>query len=119
MAIRSNAGTPEKYFAEISDAQLICLAYGHTMPVLIPGHKIPRGINLVPDQRLLGCMQMTEHCTRKCDVSRISTTLPGFRFNTDAVYQYVYGDRWIIRPDHLILTPRMFKAELFRRALWQ
>lgn len=118
MSVRSYATTVDKYFAEISDAQLMCLAYGHVIPVLIPGQRIPKGIDMVPDQRASGCMQMTEHCLRDCDVSRVSTTLPGYRFDLDVLYQYIYGDRWIVRPDHLELTPRIFKRELFRRAIW-
>jgi len=119
MAQRSNANTAEKYFAEISTAQFTCLAYSHVMPVLIPGERIPRGVTMVPDMRLVGCMRITEHCLRDCDVHRISTTLPGFRFNKDEDYQYVYGDRWVLRPDNLILTPRDFRAEIYRRARWE
>jgi hypothetical protein len=118
MSTRSWAATPDEYFAEISDAQLVCLAYGHDMPVLFPGQRIPRGVDVVPDMRLSGCMQLTEHCLRSCGVSRISTTLPGNRFDMDMLYQYQYDDKWIVRPEHLTLTPRMFKAELYRRAIW-
>jgi hypothetical protein len=118
MSIRSNAGTPEKYFTEISDAQLMCLAMSHRWPELIPGQRIPKGMNVVPDERLGGCMQITEYCDRDCDVWRTSTTLPGYRFNREILYQYEYGGRWIVRPEHLELTPRMFRAELYRRMIW-
>jgi hypothetical protein len=52
------------YFDGLTLAQLICLAYGHTWPELIPGRGRPKGwrANLAPGHE--GAFLITESCTR-------------------------------------------------------
>lgn len=53
-----------KYLDGLTLAQLLCLAYGHTWPILVPGKGRPRGwrANLAPSRD--GVFLITENCTR-------------------------------------------------------
>jgi len=57
------------YLDKLTLQQLLCLAYGHTWPVLIPGRGRPRGWRavLAPEQE--GAFLITETCTRDEDGS--------------------------------------------------
>src|ERR1700742_5256617 len=67
------------YLDQLTLAQLICLAYGHIWPVLIPGRGRPAGWTSIPDHRTQGVFLISESCVRDdtgstCNTVRTSYT---------------------------------------------
>lgn len=108
------AAETEAYLRDLSDKQLVCLAYGHPWPRLDPRRGLPRGFSAVPDRRRAGCFQVTERCPN-CGNRRVSVTLPMGIFDTDVHRGYDYPDDWQRRPPGSRLTRRDFTAEIYRR----
>jgi hypothetical protein len=123
----------EVYLRGLSVAQLACLAYGHTWPVLIPGIKVPKGFRAVPSPQRNGVFLVTEGCSRRivihgsasqCGTVRKSQTLPsrnGVRgvFDRGHMRNYAYDDgpggEWEKRPEGSRLTRLDFTDEIYRR----
>jgi hypothetical protein len=96
-------------------AQLICLAYGHLWPILLPGRGRPRGWRpwRVPGGG--GVFGIDESCVRDelgtgetCGRIRVSHTGErGIIFlerGTHRVYKNEDDDRWLVRPEGAQLT---------------
>lgn len=111
----------ERYLRGLSVCQLVCLAYGHRWPELVPGFKLPRGFRIVPAPERQGVCLITELCTRKvqgdtCGTKRTSLTLPRGVFDRSHHRSYGYDDDvWEIRPAASRLTRIDFLDEIFRR----
>lgn len=99
------------YLDKLSLAQLLCLAYGHTWPLLIPGRGRPKGWRaaLLPDRDSV--FRITEECTRDdagfgCGTLRTSdTTSNGILRDRETTRQYRYdNDVWEVRPEGSRLT---------------
>lgn len=120
----------EKYLRELSVAQLVCLAYGHKWPELVPGIRVPKGFRAVPSPQRNGVFLVTEGCTRRiavrgeassCGSVRHSKTLPsvnGIRglFDRGNARNYDYdGHVWVKRPEGSRLTRLDFLDEIYRR----
>lgn len=112
------------YLEGLSVAQLVCLAYGHRWPELIPGTKIPKGFHTVPDPQVQGVYLVTEDCIRRslgrsCGTVRKSMTLPRGFFDRNVQRSYGYdngpGGEWAIRPDGSGLTRRDFLDQIYRQ----
>lgn len=120
----------EEYLRGLSVAQLVCLAYGHKWPELIPGIRVPKGFRAVPSPQRDGAFLVTESCTRRiviakdiseCGTRRSSRTLPasnGVRgiFDRQHMRSYAYDDdEWEVRPEGSRLTRIDFLNEIYRR----
>lgn len=120
----------ESYLRDLSVAQLVCLAYGHKWPELVPGIRVPKGFRAVPSPQRNGVFLVTEGCTRKitvpgesssCGTERKSQTLPasnGIRgvFDRQHMRNYDYDkDAWAKRPAASHLTRLDFLDEIYRR----
>jgi hypothetical protein len=113
----------EQYLRGLTVQQLVCLAYGHKWPELIPGLKIPGGFRTVMSPERNGVFLITENCVRKtlgntCGTTRKSMTLPGTVrgiFDRDHGRSYDYGRDWEIRPASSRLSRIDFLNEIFRR----
>jgi hypothetical protein len=120
----------ETYLRGLSVAQLVCLAYGHKWPELVPGVRVPKGFRAVPSPQRDGAFLITEACTRKisvpgessfCGTVRKSQTLPasnGVRgiFDREHMRSYAYDDDvWEKRPEGSRLTKIDFLNEIYRR----
>jgi hypothetical protein len=120
----------EVYLRGLSVAQLVCLAYGHEWPKLIPGVRVPKGFRAVPAPQRDGAFLIAETCTRRitihkdvseCGTQRRSQTLPasnGVRgiFDREHMRSYAYDDDvWEKRPEGSRLTKIDFLNEIFRR----
>lgn len=117
------------YLEGLSVPQLLCLAYGHVWPVLVPGNDVPRGFRAVPDAERQGVYLITEACTRlitepgrrkpsdySCGTVRRSQTLPAGVFDRSHYRSYAYdGDSWEVRPENSRLTRLDFLDEIYRR----
>lgn len=117
----------EVYLRGLSVAQLVCLAYGHRWPELVPGIRVPKALRVVPHPEYRGSFLLRENCTRKvsvgavshCGTVRQSLTLPGeVRGLLDRKHgrSYSYDDAdWEIRPAGSRLTRIDFFNEIMRR----
>jgi hypothetical protein len=117
------------YLDGLSVDQLLCLAYGHTWGILIPGQPVPRGFRAVPDPEVRGVYLVTETCIRltpqpsrrrplvfTCGASRRSQTLPRGLFDRSRKRSYDYdGNTWEVRPPGSRLTRLDFLDEIWRR----
>lgn len=124
------------YLEGLSIPQLVCLAYGHRWPELIPGQGVPKGFHanatdefvVAPSGRKQGIYRVTEDCIREiklygarrrglfCETARTSMTLPRGFFDRAVNRQYAYNhDVWEVRPEDSRLTRRDFTAEIYRR----
>jgi len=123
------------YLHNLSVPQLVCLAYGHRWPELIPGMPIPKGFHAVRSAdlaasgtQLQGVYRVSEDCTREiklngsrrrgetCGTSRSSMTLPRGFFDKKVDRQYGYDhDVWEVRPEGSGLSRRDFTEEIYRR----
>jgi hypothetical protein len=99
------------YLDGLSLAQLVCLAYGHTWPVLIPGRGRPAGwrANLAPERE--GAFLITEECTRDaagfgCETLRTTYTAEhGIFMDRGRHRQYRYDkNAWEVRPEGARIT---------------
>lgn len=113
----------ERYLRGLTVQQLVCLAYGHRWPELVPGVKIPKGFRTVPSPERNGVFLITEHCVRKtlaatCGTVRKSMTLPGTVrgiFDRGHGRNYAYDNDWEIRPAGSRLSRIDFLNEIMRR----
>jgi hypothetical protein len=120
----------ETYLRGLSVAQLVCLAYGHRWPELIPGVRVPKGFRVVPSPQRNGVFLVTEACTRRvtvpgesssCGTVRKSQTLPAYNgvrgvFDRGHMRNYDYDeDAWEKRPEGSRLTRIDFLDEIYRR----
>ena len=123
----------EVYLRGLSIPQLVCLAYGHRWPELVPGFRVPKGFRVVPAPETRGVFLVTESCTRKityagqrkgtyvqsCGTERRSQTLPGNirgLFDRGHMRDYRYdNDVWAKRPEGSRLTRIDFWNEVVRR----
>jgi hypothetical protein len=114
----------EQYLRGLSVPQLLCLAYGHKWPELIPGIRLPKGFRSVPAPQRDGIYLITESCIREtrdgiCGTRRSSRTLPG---TVRGLYDRKHGrsydyddDEWEVRPEGSRLTRVDFLNEIWRR----
>jgi hypothetical protein len=119
----------ERYLRGLTIPQLVCLAYGHSWPMLIPGLAVPRGFRALPEPGRPGIYRMTEACTRNtsgsssrrsavhCGTVRTSMTLDrGIGLDRGRSRNYAYDDdAWEIRPVGSRLTRVDFLNEIMRR----
>lgn len=96
------------YLDKLSLAQLVCLAYGHIWPVLIPGRGRPRGWR--PAIAAEASFRIAEDCVRNdagsCGTVRSYYTGPHGIFLVRGVRrQYDYDqDVWEKRPENVRIT---------------
>jgi len=109
----SFAAEVQSYLDRLTLAQLICLAYGHIWPVLIPGLGRPQGWSAFPDHRVerQGVFLVSEDCVRDdtgstCGTVRTSyTSRSGIFMEKGATRQYKRDkDIWQIRPEGSRIT---------------
>jgi hypothetical protein len=119
----------DSYLHNLTIGQLLCLAYGHDWPVLIPELDVPQGFRAVPSPGAQGVYLVTEECLRlvytpgrrkpllySCGTVRKSMTLPSRMFDSTHKRQYGYDDsEWEIRPPGSRLTRIDFLNEIYRR----
>ena len=100
------------YLDGLTLAQLLCLAYGHIWPILIPGRGRPRGwrANIAPERE--GAFLITELCVRDedgsgqlCGTDRTSYTGEHGIFLERGRRQYRRDkENWKIRPEGSRIT---------------
>lgn len=111
----------EAYLRKLTIAQLICLAYGHRWPELIPGGGVPKGFRAIRDPGRQGVYLVTEACVREtlretCGTQRTSLTLPRGIFDRNHGRAYAYDDaNWEVRPAGSRLSRLDFLDEILRR----
>lgn len=98
------------YLDAISNAQLICLAYGHIWPVLIPGRGRPRGWKPSLAGGRGGVFRIEEDCIRddagSCGTVRVSYTEDHGIFMPRGVSRQYRRDNdvWEVRPENSRIT---------------
>ena len=102
----------EDFLKLLSDAQVTCRAYTHPWPIPVPGRKLPKGYNHVPQHD--GSYKVTHTCPR-CGEFRTKITLPGGLEDPLATWAYFYPEGWVRLPIEAHISKLDIKNEYSRR----